>query len=49
MAPLEEEAKMKARFDELKTRSAKAFGCDEISLWRAVSDDYQLWRACNCT
>jgi len=47
MAPFEEKAKMKARFDKLKTQAAQQFGCSEMALWLAVRNDYHLWRRQN--
>lgn len=47
MAPLEEKAEMKARFDELMTQAAKAYGRSEMAIWIAVSDNYHVWRRQN--
>lgn len=44
MASLAEKAEMKARFDELITQAAKAYGRTEMVLWLAVRDNYHLWR-----
>lgn len=43
MAPLEEKAQRKARFEDLKERAAKEYGCTPTALWVAVRDNYHLW------